>query len=521
MADFRALVELIFDKAKARSELNGILKDLQKDANLKTEIKVGTSDAKKAKKDLSETASAIEKIVSESRQLSKVNTIKTWADNNTKAMKMFGDQIQDIITKMGKANLSLSEFKGLDADFNRIKIASRDMNILGKTWGDSFRADAGKFASWLLPSGGIMATINGLRKMKDSVIEIDTALTNLYKVSDETGFKYRQILQSSNVEAQKLGRTVSSLIEQTATWKKLGFTIDESSDLAKVSSIYSNVGEVSDDVAVSDLVTAMKAFNIAGSDSITIVDSLNKLGNEFATDAASLGEGLKNSASSLRLAGNDIDQTLAMLTGGTEIIQNAGETGNALKILSMRIRGMKGELEALGEEYDNVESISKIQTQILNRTGGTVNIFDNNGNFKSTYEILKGISEVWDKISQTDQADLLEVIAGKQRGNSVAALIQSFQSGQVQKALEASMNSAGSAYEEQSKWIQSIEAKTQQYEASFQSLSQTVLNSNFLKFLIDSGTTFNNVLDKTINGFGVLSTTLSGAGIAAFIKNYG
>ena len=68
---------------------------------------------------------------------------------------------------------------------------------------------------------------------------------------------------------------------------------------------------------------------------------------------------------------------------------------------------MKGELEALGEEYENVESISKIQTQILNQTNGAVNIFDKNGNFKSTYEILKGISKVWSDISQVDQAALL------------------------------------------------------------------------------------------------------------------
>lgn len=124
----------------------------------------------------------------------------------------------------------------------------------------------------------------------------------------------------------------------------------------------------------------------------------------------------------------------------------------------MRVRGMKGELEDLGEEYENVDSISKIQTQILNRTGGTVNIFDDSGNFKSTYEILKGISKVWSQISQTDQADLLEIVAGKQRGNQVAALIQSFQSGQVDKALQASINSEGSAQQEQARWMESLEA---------------------------------------------------------------
>ena len=70
--------------------------------------------------------------------------------------------------------------------------------------------------------------------------------------------------------------------------------------------------------------------------------------------------------------------------------------GSALKVISMRIRGMKGELEDLGEEYDNIESISKIQTQILNLTSGKVNIFDDNGNFRSTYDILKDISEIYE-----------------------------------------------------------------------------------------------------------------------------
>ena len=75
---------------------------------------------------------------------------------------------------------------------------------------------------------------------------------------------------------------------------------------------------------------------------------------------------------------------------------------------------MKGQLEELGEETDeNVENISKMQGQILNMTKGKVNIFDASGNFKSTYEIMKGIAEVWDDLSSIDQANLLETIAGK------------------------------------------------------------------------------------------------------------
>lgn len=456
---------------------------------------------------------------SESQRLSMANSMTSWLENNSKAGKEFGSSINQMINTLKTAdNLTIPSLKKIETEFGRIQIKARDMGLLGKTVGDSFKDMTSKFGSWLLASGGVMTLVAGLRKMNSAVIEIDTAMTNLYKVTDETDSKYSQFLKNANVDAQKLGMSVSSLVEQTATWAKLGYGIDQASELAKISSIYKNVGEVDDDAAVSDLVTAMKSFNIEASDSITIVDSLNKLGNEFATDAASLGEGLKNSASALNFAGNDINQTLAMLTGGTEIIQNAGEMGNALKVLSMRIQGMKGKLEELGEEYENVESISKIQTQILNRTGGIVNIFDDAGNFKSTYEILKGISEVWDKISKTDQADLLEIIAGKQRGNQVSALIQSFQSGQVQKALDASLNSAGSANAEQEKWINSIQAKLLQLEASFQSLATTLIDSDLIKGFVDFGTALTNGANSIVKFLTPLGTLAAGIGALAANK---
>ena len=74
---------------------------------------------------------------------------------------------------------------------------------------------------------------------------------------------------------------------------------------------------------------------------------------------------------------------------------------------------MKGELEALGEEYDNIEPISKIQTQILNLTKGKVNIFDDAGEFRNIYDIFDDIADIYFDLTSTEQAGLLETIAGK------------------------------------------------------------------------------------------------------------
>lgn len=457
----------------------------------------------------------------DNRRISFVNELNNYLQKNTAMIKQSKQQIIDWINTLNSADdMTRGTFDNLKAQFKGLNAELRAANKLGLSWVDKFKQAVEKFGGWAIATGSVMELWNLFRRMPKEVYNIDTSMTNLYKVTDETERKYSKFLDNASSKAQDLGRSISGLVEQTANWAKLGYDIDQASELAQISSIYANVGEVDDATAVSDIVTAMKSFNIEASDSITIVDSLNKLGNEFATDSASLGEGLKKSASALSLAGNDINQTLAMITGGTEITQNASEMGNALKVLSMRIRGMKGELEELGEEYENVESISKIQTQILNQTNGAVNIFDKNGNFKSTYEILKGISKVWSDISQVNQAALLETIAGKQRGNQISALIQAFQSGQIEKAYETSVHSAGSAMQEQERWMESLEAKTQQLEAAFQSLSTTVLDSNFLKILADSGITLTNVLDTVIDKIGIIPTIVTGGSIAAFIKNF-
>ena len=182
---------------------------------------------------------------------------------------------------------------------------------------------------------------------------------------------------------------------------------------------------------------------------------------------------------------------------------------------------MKGELEALGEEYDNIEPISKIQTQILNLTSGKVNIFDDNGNFRSTYDILKDISEIYDKLSDPDKADLTEILFGKMRGNQGIAIIQAFQSGQIEKAYEAAKNSAGSAQEEFDRWSQSIEAHINTFKASFESLSQTIIDSDFIKSIIDGGTIILNTIEEIIKSLGTIPTILTGIAAVGAFKNVG
>ena len=447
--------------------------------------------------------------------------MKAYQATNSKAAKAYKQQFSDMFAILSNPNIDNQAFTTVQKQFQALRQEAIATGKVGKTMFQTIGDAVKKFAGWMSMTYLVSSFARSLRDMVNNVIELDTAMTNLKKVTDETEATYSKFLKNTSKQAKELHSTIIDLVEQVATWSKLGYSLSQAEHLAKVSMIYSKVGEVDNTTSVSDLVTVMKAFNIESEKSIHIVDSLNQLGNSFATDAKSLGEGLTKSSSALNAANNSFEQSIALLTGGTEITQNASEMGNALKTISMRIRGMKGELEELGEEYENVESISKIQTQILNLTGGHTNIFDDNGNFKSTYDILKSISEVYDDLTDPNRAELTEILFGKMRGNQGIALIQAFQSGQIEKAYESALNSAGSAQKEFDAWSRSIEAHINTFKASWESLSQTVMDSDFLKGIVDLGTTIISTLDSIIDKFGTIPTLLTSIATVGAFKNVG
>ena len=443
--------------------------------------------------------------------------LDAYANSNKKAISStklmsdgvttFADKWDELASKINSGNLSADEFKHINEEIatfkQEVKAAGLDSGAFFRKIGDQIKLVVTQWIS-------LNAVIGETRNMVSKVIDIDNAMVNLKKVTNETNATYEQFLNKADARAKKLHSTISDLVTQTSEWSKLGFDLEEASELAESSMIYSKVGEVDNQTAVSTLVATMKAFNMEAEETMVIVDSLNKLGNEFSTDAGALGDGLSVSASTLATAGNDLSQSLALLTGGTEITQDANAMGNALRTISLRIRGMKGELEALNEETEGIESISKIQTQILNLTGNKVNIFDSDNNFRSTYDILKDISEVYNDLRDPSRADLTEILFGKNRANQGIAILQAFQSGQIEEARKAAENSFGSATAEYEKMSEGIEAHINDLHEAWEKFSNDFISSDFLKAAIDFGTKLINILDTIIDYVGVLPT-LTGA----------
>lgn len=499
-------------KVNAYKEFNTVLGTTR--SQLSSVVKAESEFAKNSKE-----VEQAEITLTKSKTLS--NNIQAWMNQNTKAADRFGDELRELQQQLNE-NKDSATLKNAQLEFAKVKSEAKAAGLTTNTFLTNLKNIGAQLLGLTSTVAIVQKAIEIAKEMYQNVYEIDTAMTNLKKVTDESDTAYSKFFSRTADSAKNLGRTISGLITQTSEWAKLGYSLTESEELSKLSSIYANVGEVDDETAVSDMVTALKAYNIDTDDAVKIVDIYNELGNKFAISSAKLGEGISRSASALNLAGASIEQSSAMLTGIAEITQNAPEAGNALKVFTMRIRGMKGELEELGEEVDpTVDSISKVQTQILNLTKGKVNIFDSTGSFRNYYDIMKEIADIYDELSSTDKASLLEILFGKQRGNAGSALIQAFQSGQVEKALETANNSAGSAMAEQEKWMESLEAKTSQLKAAWEELSQVFMDSDFLKELVDTGTNFLSILSSIVEKFGTIPSLVTAISAITSFKNIG
>lgn len=448
------------------------------------------------------------------------NNVATYMENNTKALKKYGEQLATLQQQYKSATTEF-EKSDLDNQFKNLKSRISAEGLTGNSMWTELTRGFKQIGQFALTYGVIQNTAMQLpSKIISAVTDVDSAMTNLYKVTDETDQRYQKFLNNAGNTSKSLGRDMSSYINQTAEWAKLGYSLSDSEQLSKLSSIYANVGEVGDETAVSDMVTAMKAFNMQASDAQKIIDSYNRLGNEFAVTSADIGEGISNSASSLATASNDFDQSVAMITGMAEITQSANEGGSALKILAMRLRGYDEETQSYTNDIEELSGKVADLTKTAETPGG-ISLFtdDTKQTYKDTYTLMEDISKIYDKLSDKNRAELLEVIAGKNRGNQIAALIQAFQSGQVQKAYEASKNSEGSAQQEQERWLNSIEAKQQQFSSQFQKLSTDVLSSDFVKGAVDFGSGFLGFLDGAIKKIGIFKTAVGTAGIAKIIKS--
>ena len=123
------------------------------------------------------------------------------------------------------------------------------------------------------------------KEVVNTVVQTDSALTELKKVSDASNERIQQSFQTSAETAQELGSTITDVINSTSDWARMGYSIDEAEKLSRVTTLFQTVGDnMTRETASESLVSILQGFNIDAKDSERVLDSINEVSNNFAID---------------------------------------------------------------------------------------------------------------------------------------------------------------------------------------------------------------------------------------------
>lgn len=388
--------------------------------------------------------------------------IDAWMEKNSAATKKFGAQLLDLRAKA--ENADQVELNHLEKEFLKIDRAADKSGLKMQSLGDQIKSKFKEYMAYFSVAEVFMYVEQALSSMFEQVKLIDSAMTELKKVTDETDASYDRFLTNAASRAKEIGTTIDGLVSSTADFARLGYDFADAQGLAEVANIYAVVGDEVEGVegATQSLISTMAAFKdeMNGLDdadfALSIVDKLNEVANNYSITSGGLGEALQRSASSLQTGNNTLDESISLITAANEVVQNPEKVGNAMKTISMRIRSAKSEMEEMGEDTDGmVESTATLREEIKALSG--VDIMASATEFKSTYQILDELSQKWEDLNDISRATIIEKMAGKHQGNVFASLMENFDT--ARNALETSLNSAGSAMKEHEKWQQSLEAE--------------------------------------------------------------
>ena len=193
--------------------------------------------------------------------------------------------------------------------------------------GQSFTDVIVKVAKFYLASLPIRAVQSAITNAIQSVKDFDGALTEFKKVSDLSGESLNKYTEKLEKLGKLTARTRTEMVEMATEFKRSSYSDEESAQLAKTASLYQNIAdeELSASDAASVLISQMKAFQKQGIEAEHVIDSINEVANRNAVSSGDIGRGLTQAGAALATYGNTFEETIGLVTAGTEIFQGRSQ----------------------------------------------------------------------------------------------------------------------------------------------------------------------------------------------------
>ena len=431
--------------------------------------------------------------------------------NPEKANAGIEQQFQNIANAIASINLD-------NIDPNKIKLIAKELrNVstevnglatpaqsLGQILSQNFGGIGQYLARFTSTVFLIQKGVQTVKKMVGEVTSVDSSLVELQKVTTLTGDSLDQFVDKAYKVGEGLGRTGKDVVDAVTTFSRAGYDLNESTQLAQSALVMSNVGvDIPNmEAAASDMISILRAYDKEASESMQVIDELYNVANKEPLDFGNITDMLVTAGGTLAQTNTTLEQTMGLLTGGFATLRD-NSVANGLVMISQRLRGVKEDGEAM--EADFVPKLKKAFAD------AGVAIEDQNGELRSTFDILQDLAARWDDLDSKQRQYLGEKAAGNRQVKVLNAIMANWDV--VQDTIDKANEATGAATEGNEKYLDSIQGRITAFQSAFQNLARTTIDSGFIKGIVSIGTGIVNITTN-LGGLIPVASTLLGLVIA-------
>ena len=437
-------------------------------------------------------------------------------DKNTAAHQKWGKSLLSAINELAPgAEVSKQRVQELNQQLINTSNAARQAGKLGLSFFDTIKQGMQKFSYWTSSTFLVMKTITEIKEAVSFAKEMDSALTNINYTMDVTKSQLTDIGNSSIQMAKDLKTSASDILGAVTLYANAKETADSILKKSEAAIMLGNVTGMSGQESAKALQSVMNQFDMTQDDLMYISDTIQKVSQNMAYDFSSGIEeivgGIERSGSVAKAAGLDLNEYASMLGLVIEKTGLSGETiGTAYRTILTRIT------KASKIEGTSDEDISKAETA-LNAVG--VQVRSTAGEFRDMTDIMEDLGKVWNNLNDVQQANISYEIAGTRQTNIIKTLL-GYWTDYEDLATKAG-DAAGTTLENQSKYEETLDAKTKELSTTMQSFWHNLIGAEEANGVLAIFQKVATALDTISSKLGSLGTIGLGAGLLASFKGAG
>ena len=439
--------------------------------------------------------------------------IEAYMKANTRAMKRYGVELQDLAKRYRSATTEAEKFN-IESEFKDYQTRIKAEGLTGKSFLSELGRGFKQIGQFAYTYGAIERIPEVLTKMSQEVIKVDDAMTQMMMATGINKTQAQDLMSTYSEMGKELKATGVDVATSATEWLKQGKSIEEANTLARDSIILSKIGDLSAEESTSTITAAMKSYDLDETGVMNFIDQISAIDMASATDVGGLATAFNEVAANARNAGVEIDTVLAYAaTIGETTQEGMASVGTSLNAIFSRMGNIK--LSRL-KDPESGEDLSNVETSLRN-VG--IKLRESTGEFRDFDDVLDETASRWDSFSEVTQRSIASSFAGTHHMNEFLVLMQNYD-----KALEymdTAQNASGQSLDKYEAYQESLNGRLEDFNNSFQTLSTTVLNSDFFGGLVDGGTAALDVITQLVDAFGTLNTIAGGLGIVQGIKGGG